>query len=377
MRSSTAALAVLLLAGVVGGAVVSLAAAKPKPPPPPPPPTGGASGTWTRTGDMITPRHTFSGALLADGRVLVAGGLLETQDRTGTERSELYDPATGRWSATGSLPTPVFGPTLTRLNDGRVLAAGGSQAGYVTVALRDAQLFDPAKGTWTATGSMREQRGFGHVAVQLADGRVLAVGSGYFAGAEVYDPRTGTWSSTGPMIKQHVSDPTATLLQDGRVLVAAGSGAPAAAELYDPATNAWSATGSLQTARSGHRAVPLADGGVLVFGGSAGWDKLASAETYDPATGSWTPVASMNVPRSGHGAVGLADGRVLVVAGDTNAGSAEIYDPGSDTWTPTGSMVVPRFAAPFTVRLLDGRVLAAGGGDGSDTALASAELFTP
>ncbi len=68
---------------------------------------------------------------------------------------------------------------------------------------------------------------------------------------------------------------------------------------------------------------------------------------------------------------------MLVVSGDANARSAEIYDPASDTWTPTGSMVVPRFVAPFTIRPPDGRVLAAGGGDGPGNAFDSAELFTP
>ena len=72
---------------------------------------------------------------LADGRVLVVGGVRETS-------TELYDPATGTWSPGGVLNQPRWLHAAVRLADGRVLVASGD-AGDV---------YSPASGTWTATG---------------------------------------------------------------------------------------------------------------------------------------------------------------------------------------------------------------------------------
>jgi hypothetical protein len=119
-----------------------------------------------------------------------------------------------------------------------VLVAGGfDEIGGVNLA--SAELYDPASGTWTATGSLNTSRFF-HTATLLTDGKVLGAGgffSGSLASAELYDPASGTWSATGSLNtarRRH----TATLLPNGMVLVAGGldsSGHPSAsAELYAP-----------------------------------------------------------------------------------------------------------------------------------------------
>ena len=80
-----------------------------------------ASGTWTATGSLTTARWVHTATLLPNGKVLVAGGLTAAFSRS----AELYDPASGTWSATGSLNTARYLHTATLLPNGKVLVAGG------------------------------------------------------------------------------------------------------------------------------------------------------------------------------------------------------------------------------------------------------------
>jgi Galactose oxidase, central domain len=237
-----------------------------------------ATGTFSPTGSMTTARQGATATLLPNGEVLVAGGF----DNTGTYLSsaELYNPATGTWTLTGSMKTARTGGTATLLQNGEVLVFGGANS----TLLSSSELYNPATGKWTTTGS-GEIGNFKEVL--LPNGDVLALAAGF---TELYNPATGSWSTAGRF--GDVGRFAVTLLDTGKVLLAGGQAysprpthSTAAAMLYDPATNTWQGTGAMTTARAAPLAVLLQSGQVLVAGGDhIGTNSMAltSAELYQP-----------------------------------------------------------------------------------------------
>ncbi len=263
--------------------------------------------------------HTLT--LLPNGKVLVAGGF----NNWTTADAEVYDPATGHWTPTGSITTARYAHTATLLPNGKVLVAGGRD--YFN-HFATAEIYDPVSETWTAmTGLMQATRAY-HCATLLPNGKVLVDGGwGSFdlPSAELYDPAADTWNPTGSMAVHGGTGPTATLLQDGRVLAVDYD-----SELYDPTSQTWTATAPLSTWRDESTATLLQSGEALVAGG---YPALASAERYSPQSVAWTTTASMATGRDSHTATLLPNGQVLVAGGWQDNynppafASAEIYQP--------------------------------------------------
>jgi hypothetical protein len=146
--------------------------------------------------------------------------------------------------------------------------------------------------------------------------------------------------------------------------------------LFSPLDRMFRAGPPMSLPRSGHQAVRLLDGRVLITGGmTTGGLGTASCELYDPSTNTMTPAGSMSVARICHGISLLPDGRVLAAGGfadwsnasgqfaqmlSTAQASSEIYSPGANSWTPGPTMASPRAGQSHTT-LLDGRVLIVGG----------------
>lgn len=342
------------------------------------------AGSWIATGTMTTPRSWYTAVRLLDGRVLVAGGdgmpVGATSIQRGLTSAELYDPAIGSWSSTGSLLHPWGGFRATLLRDGRVLVGDNDEVD--NVPNHGAELYDPDTGTWSAAGDVPGETGPTGTATVLANGDVLVAG---LDGSWLYHPDTDTWSVTGTMLTPRYNH-TATLLPDGRVLVAGGDIPPDravdSAELYDPSTGTWSPTAGLSPTGNIRydiiTATLLRDGTVLVV-------RPSTTERYDPATGTWTAAGERTRPgTTNESATLLSDGRVLVVATDeTGSATAELYDPGTGSWATAGSPLRQHHWLPATL-LLDGTVLLAGGDEcrpdssGCPTGVTGAsELYVP
>lgn len=336
---------------------------------------------WNPTGDSVYPHEGYgsTATLLQDGRVLVVGGYDATSPDYGSTQAELYDPSTGTWAATTNANFGHYEHTATLLDDGRVLIAGGHRFISETGLLYEgkAEIYDPSTATWTVTGSMSTGRVL-HTATLLDNGQVLVAG-GYnggsrygnvvFSSAELYDPATGTWSLTGSMNLRRFAH-TMTKLSDGTVLVAGGARFPDSsntAEVYDSDAGTWSFTGTMNFAHSYQAATLLSDARVLVTGGGG-----VPSETYDPATGAWSATGSMNIAREYLAAVLLHNGKVLVVGGTgSSSTSAEIYNPHSGIWEFTSNMNTARYIVTLTVLGKCGVLVV-----GSTVAPTSTEVFT-
>jgi hypothetical protein len=188
---------------------------------------------------MTAARFEASGTLLSDGRVLIAGGFggpgapggaggIQYNPLTSTEG---YDPAVGAFSATGQMINARADHVGARLADGTVLVAGGLGGSTGGVSVATAERFDPTTGRWREVSPMTRAR-TGASAALLGNGRVLVAGGesveqgvrNSLDSAELFDANTSTWLPAGIMSCPR-SGLGAVTLPDGSVLEVAGDGA--------------------------------------------------------------------------------------------------------------------------------------------------------
>lgn len=279
--------------------------------------------------------------LLPNGHVMIEGGLEYTSKGKAIGRIDQYDPATGTFEYWNTVEGVDSSATL--LANGDVLLAGGGSVatdtnGKLTYAsLADAQILRTGSGLIEKTGALNHPRN-DETATLLQDGRVLIAG-GATKTADLYDPATGVFTETGSMSVGSLG--RAILLRNGKVLFTG----VAPFELFDPVTNTFSVVDGLPNDVAEGTAVLLKDGRVLISGGSAADGTLThEAYFYDPATGQFTLAGKLLTARSGHSATLLADGTVLIAGGidtpppdDYTDGSGtnttEIFDPATGTFT--------------------------------------------
>ncbi|MGH7781142.1 MAG: Kelch repeat-containing protein [Candidatus Binataceae bacterium] len=358
---------------------------------------------------MTTPRANHAAAELSDGRVLICGGTVNANIGGVLTSAEIFDPATRKFSATGSMTVARMGHTATVLHDGRVLIVGGQRNIGRRTSLASAELYDPATGAFTATAPMTTARE-GHTATLLRDGRVLVAGGSpngtvTTSSAEIYDPTAGNWTPAGHMTvprEAHV----AVLLGSGKVLIAGGGrgGMPGGyiayqnAGIFDPASGKFTAVSSpMRSDRVGAAGVLLDDGRALIVGGKSGkvlygpsgrninsFTPLDTAEIFDPETQSFIATQPMREPHYLPTATLLGSGGVLIVGGWRNQGNvilgmtdAEDFTPGvPGSFASVGPLHVARLLNTATI-IPEGDVMIAGGIDATGKVSASVEFYSP
>ena len=330
------------------------------------------------TGNMNVARRgiLLRSVRLENENVLLAGGWDGINCVTS---SELYNPSTGAWSTTGNMNVGRCSHSMTVLQDGMVLVAGGSNASLGQ--LTSAEIYNPSSGTWNLTGSMADVRD-AHTATLLNDGSVLVAGGFFGTGklgkSELFNQSTGQWTPTDEF-SSFRSSHRATLLDNNKVLIFGGSveSPPEITELYDPLVSLWFTTGSMSTGRFGNTGTLLSNGKVLAAGGRIYNVWLSSAEIFNPSSGSWSATGNMNYPHQFHTATLLGYGEVLVAGGqieNVSQSISELFNPSKGTWRITASMNESR--QEHTAILLNDTHVLVAGGRSSTTSLNTAEIGT-
>ena len=281
--------------------------------------------------------HTF----LPDGRLLVMGGT--SAGTAGLQAASIFNPSTSTWAATASMSRGRYYPTATTLPNGEVLVVSGHDANKIVV--RAPEIW--SGGGWRKLPDTSVAIGQPYYPPMFVapNGKVFMAG---FAHSRYLDVAAGRW---GPIINRLVARRdmgSAVMYAPGKILYAGGGDSTqvptAAAEKIDlsQASPVWTTAGTMKFPRRQMNATLLADGSVLVTGGTsgAGFNNQAGAvrdaELWNPATGTWTTMARESQTRTYHStALLLPSGQVLSSGGGEGGGityansefTAQVYSP--------------------------------------------------
>ena len=282
---------------------------------------------WTRVANLPQSKGSQSTAPLADGRVLMCGGIAGIDP---TNRCDIYNPATNSFTQVANLPQVKYGHMAAPLADGRVLICGGTVGGSRT---NRCDIYNPGTNSFAQVANLPQSK-YGHTATPLADGRVLICGGSITVNArtnrcDIYNPGANSFTQVAnlPEIKFYHS---AAPLADGRVLICGGKDDSSTnrCDIYNPATNSFTQVANLPQAKNYHSAALLADGRVLICGGVSATNRC---DIYNPGTNSFAQVANLPEAKYSCGTAPLADGRVLICGGNTSGtvrtNRCDIYTP--------------------------------------------------
>jgi hypothetical protein len=318
------------------------------------------TGVFTRTNDMALARKNPFLFNLADGRVLILGGVQTKYPPSTTVYSvqpEIYDPSDGSFTIVETFhngysnqPWMPMVSQAIQMSDGRIFLLSGNT---------DSVIFDPLTGIVIQSAATLYPRTAGAMA-PLSDGRILLIG-GHVSPttAEVFDPsgtsrgfnfylrQSSTLSGTSTLLESSLtarrdSAVTSTVLSDGRFMFSGGrdadGGYQSSVDIFDPATMQFMSTPpSMSMMRSSHNTVTFTDGTLMIFGGwteriprGTGTYQTKAVFRFDPATNTFTSgYGDLTTPRVNAPAVRLNNGTILIVGDDGNSGSPM----GTNAWT--------------------------------------------
>jgi len=346
-----------------------------------PDPAGGGS-FQSALSSPLAARTDATATSLVDGGVVVIGGFDAAGDPV--EPTARIDAAVAAVTTAADLLQPRGEHAAVRLPDGRVLVVGGAiRPGDDQSAIRTTEVYDPETDAFSILSDMGEPRRA--PAAVYAGGFVVVFGGrnggGASATAERYDLEEDRWEPIASPSATPRDGARAVATGPGRALLVGGEEPP---ELYTPdaflGAEAFEAVEDVPAPRAGHAATLLADGGVLLTGGTSGvTSAVASVERFDPDDDVFEPRADLLQPRTGHAAAPVGFGEVIVVGGADAAGllaEVERYDPVDDSWQVVASLGTPRLR-PTATLLDDGTVLIAGGVDAAGDPVALLERYDP
>jgi hypothetical protein len=342
----------------------------------------GTMGQWNAP--ISWPAVAINAAVLPNGRVFT----YSRHDHV----PQVWNPATGAFTPL-TLPADIFCSGFSLLKDGRILIAGG-HSGTDNFGIKTAFLFDYKTNGWTQAPNMRNGRWY-PTNTTLPNGQVLTVSGGDTAGVlnlipEVFAPGTNKWRALTTASKRVPYYPMMFVAPNGRVFNAGPD--QATAYLNTAGKGSWTSGPSRNFGSRDYGSAVMYDGGkILVLGG--GNTPTSTAETIDlTGAGTWSFVGSMSVARRQVNATLLADGKVLVTGGTNATGfnsppttsavlAAELWDPANPgQWTKLSSMTHHRLYHSTALLLPDARVLSVGSGQPAASGLTddyTAEIFSP
>lgn len=238
-----------------------------------------ATGATLATSTMDTARIFHTATLLPGNKVLVTGGTsnLDFSDPLAAlgdilQSTRVFDVGTNSWSNGPNLPQSRIGHRATALADGSVLVTGGLAVTFffglpIPSFSNDARRYNPVSNSFSGAGSFSNGRAF-HAQARLDDGRVMLVGGAdgdvltqtfaSRADSRIYDPVANSWSN-GPSITQARAYGELVVAPGRRPTLIGGlatvdvtttTGAPAdAIEYLDVAGTAWVTAGVQLMAR--------------------------------------------------------------------------------------------------------------------------------
>jgi hypothetical protein len=197
-------------------------------------------------GHLIHSRSYAASFLLPSGKIFITHGY--DSSYVVVVESEIFDPATGISAPAGTINIDnSANGTFALLEDGRILSIGGYSPSPPYDCLRSCEIYDPALGIWSITGSLNYPAVYGN-ALTCPDGKVILTGGTSLNGGysftltcEIYDPALGTWS-IGP------DSPEVNIwmhkLSDGRYVGLSDYANPSF-QIFDPISKMWSTLNGL------------------------------------------------------------------------------------------------------------------------------------